>query len=170
VHGEVRLLTPAASTDRGQRGSADEPVAVVAMLGAQAAAAIELVALVALGSSAESVPDDRHLTLNLVPQATHPHAKCMDGTPPGYYYRPGTGDGSDSLIVFLEGGGEMMQTCLSRPSFCCPFASPALVHTLTGSVSLFFCCYSVRVVLPLRRAAAVRAIELTLHCELPHPC
>jgi hypothetical protein len=45
------------------------------------------------------------LTLNLLSQKAYPHAKCMDGTPPGYYFREGTGTGSKSVILFLEGGG-----------------------------------------------------------------
>nr|XP_002736437.1 PREDICTED: uncharacterized protein LOC100372731 [Saccoglossus kowalevskii] len=32
-------------------------------------------------------------------------AYCLDGTPPGYYFRKGHGDGENSWIVYLQGGG-----------------------------------------------------------------
>lgn len=32
-------------------------------------------------------------------------AVCLDGSPPGYYWRPGHGTGARSWILFLEGGG-----------------------------------------------------------------
>ena len=55
-------------------------------------------------SAAES-PQSLNLTLHLVPQEKYPHAKCLDGTPAGYYFRPGRGEHSESIILFLEGGG-----------------------------------------------------------------
>ena len=63
------------------------------------------------------------LTLNLVPQTQYPHAKCMDGTSPGYYFRPGRGDRAKSIIVFLEGGGwcypsDVQQPCSPASSHC----------------------------------------------------
>lgn len=32
-------------------------------------------------------------------------AVCLDGSAPAYYFRPGTGNGTRSYILFLEGGG-----------------------------------------------------------------
>ncbi|XP_064394259.1 uncharacterized protein LOC135341593 [Halichondria panicea] len=32
-------------------------------------------------------------------------AVCLDGTPPGYYFRPGSGSGRSKLIMHMEGGG-----------------------------------------------------------------
>ena len=32
-------------------------------------------------------------------------AVCLDGSPPGYYIRPGYGNGTDKWIIHLEGGG-----------------------------------------------------------------
>ncbi|CAI5963743.1 unnamed protein product [Closterium sp. NIES-64] len=32
-------------------------------------------------------------------------AKCLDGSPPGYYFRPGTGSGRRKWQVYLPGGG-----------------------------------------------------------------
>ena len=75
------------------------------------------------GGASSSAQGDLDLTLNLVPQETYPHAKCMDGTPPGYYFRPGTGTGAKSIIVFLEGGGwcypsDVQQPCEPSSSHC----------------------------------------------------
>lgn len=37
--------------------------------------------------------------------ASNEGARCLDGSPPVYYFRPGYGQGSKSYILFLEGGG-----------------------------------------------------------------
>lgn len=42
------------------------------------------------------------ITLHYV---NHESAKCLDGSKPAYYYRPGFGEGKDKWIVFFEGGG-----------------------------------------------------------------
>lgn len=36
---------------------------------------------------------------------SYPGAVCMDGTPPAYYLRHGSGSGSSKWIIFFEGGG-----------------------------------------------------------------
>ena len=48
---------------------------------------------------------DLSLSLNKIDQSTSPKAKCIDGTAPAYYWRDGVGNGSQSAILFLEGGG-----------------------------------------------------------------
>ncbi len=30
-------------------------------------------------------------------------AKCLDGSPPGFYYSKGTNSGADKMFIFLEG-------------------------------------------------------------------
>jgi hypothetical protein len=32
-------------------------------------------------------------------------ARCLDGSPPGYYYREGSGSGANSYLLFIDGGG-----------------------------------------------------------------
>ncbi|CAI7728424.1 unnamed protein product [Closterium sp. NIES-53] len=44
------------------------------------------------------------LTFTLLPRNRF-GAKCLDGSPPGYYFRPGSGAGKDSWHVFLPFGG-----------------------------------------------------------------
>merc|ERR1711865_1241197 len=43
-------------------------------------------------------------------------AKCLDGTPGLYYFRPGTGDGAKKWYIHQEGGGwcESPEACLGR--------------------------------------------------------
>ena len=48
--------------------------------------------------------DDLRLEL-LLGRALKEGAVCLDGSPSGYWYRPGTGAGANNWIVFLEGGG-----------------------------------------------------------------
>ncbi|XP_065183346.1 uncharacterized protein LOC135814192 [Sycon ciliatum] len=43
--------------------------------------------------------------LTLLPDAVAKGAVCLDGTAPGYYWRPGTGTGKNKWIVHQEGGG-----------------------------------------------------------------
>ena len=43
------------------------------------------------------------LTLNRISASKYPHAKCLDGTPPAYYWRAGRGADADaSLIIFFQ--------------------------------------------------------------------
>ncbi|CAI5477036.1 unnamed protein product [Closterium sp. Yama58-4] len=44
------------------------------------------------------------LTLTLLPNNRY-GAKCLDGSPPGYYFRPGFGNGSSAWHVHLQYGG-----------------------------------------------------------------
>ena len=43
-------------------------------------------------------------------------AVCLDGSPPGYYIRPGSGEAQAKWIVYLEGGGycQDLSDCYQR--------------------------------------------------------
>eukprot|EP01048_Picozoa_sp_COSAG05_P027607 COSAG05_NODE_8136_length_733_cov_1.082019_1_plen_164_part_01 len=41
----------------------------------------------------------------LTEAAQHHGAVCLDGSAPAYYWRPGSGSGAKSWVLFLEGGG-----------------------------------------------------------------
>lgn len=43
--------------------------------------------------------------LQLLDQVKYPHAKCLDGSPAGFWFIPGTGDGISKFAVHHEGGG-----------------------------------------------------------------
>lgn len=43
------------------------------------------------------------MKLVLMDQSTQ--AVCLDGSPTGYYYAPGHGEGSDKFIIYFMGGG-----------------------------------------------------------------
>ncbi|XLR50253.1 hypothetical protein S83_000925 [Arachis hypogaea] len=49
-------------------------------------------------------------------QVKHVCAVCLDGSPPAYHFDKGSGEGVNSWIVFLEGGGwcNDVSTCLQR--------------------------------------------------------
>ena len=44
-------------------------------------------------------------TLNLIDLNTFPLARCLDGTPAGYYISPGTGDDAANDSIFGNGSG-----------------------------------------------------------------
>ena len=44
-------------------------------------------------------------TLNLIDLKTYPLARCLDGTPAGYYISPGTGDDAANILWHTQGGG-----------------------------------------------------------------
>ena len=62
--------------------------------------------------------------LKRISPTTYPHAKCLDGTPPAYYWRDGVNDDKDSsLIIFFQGGGwcypsDIQQPCEPKSSHC----------------------------------------------------
>ncbi len=44
-------------------------------------------------------------------------AVCLDGSPPGYYFHPGTGSGANKWLLHLKGGGwcfEGIESCYNR--------------------------------------------------------
>ena len=59
--------------------------------------------------------DDLRLEL-LLGRALKEGAVCLDGSPSGFWFRPGTGAGANNWIVFLEGGGWCYdeEACLYR--------------------------------------------------------
>ena len=63
---------------------------------------------------------------------------CLDGSPPGYYLRPGSGKGSDKWILHLLGGGWCNSTseCYNR-SYTDLGSSKRwpLTHSLNGFLS-----------------------------------
>ena len=54
--------------------------------------------------SAGALPLYRPLYLTKIDAAVSPKAKCLDGSPPAYYFRSGRGDGTKRAILFMEGG------------------------------------------------------------------
>ncbi|CAA0809139.1 Pectin acetylesterase 8 [Striga hermonthica] len=46
-----------------------------------------------------------NVSLTLIANATATGAVCLDGSAGGYYYDPGFGDGVNSWIIYLNGGG-----------------------------------------------------------------
>uniref|UniRef100_A0ACD5WQC8 Uncharacterized protein n=1 Tax=Avena sativa TaxID=4498 RepID=A0ACD5WQC8_AVESA len=54
--------------------------------------------------------------LTLLAGATDKGAVCLDGTPPGYHLQRGSGDGSNSWIIHLQGGGwcSTLKDCSNR--------------------------------------------------------
>ena len=63
-------------------------------------------------------------SLRLINQTLYPHARCLDGSAPAYYWRDGRGArGAKSLVLFLEGGGwcypsDIQQPCEPKSSHC----------------------------------------------------
>ncbi|KAL6853313.1 hypothetical protein ACP4OV_019342 [Aristida adscensionis] len=101
-------------------------------LGPRAAALLALAAAVLLASAlfllsrnaalpSPSPPSYGHrlpplVPLTLLQDATHKGAVCLDGTPPGYHFLPGFGDGSHKWLLHLEGGSwcRSFQSCAQR--------------------------------------------------------
>ena len=52
--------------------------------------------------------------LRLFDLSTHPYARCLDGSPAGYYISHGS---ADLVVINLEGGGECVdkESCQVRP-------------------------------------------------------
>lgn len=51
------------------------------------------------------VPPPEPVALTLLAGAQEKGAVCLDGTPPGYHLQRGSGDGSNSWHIHLQGGG-----------------------------------------------------------------
>eukprot|EP00392_Amoebophrya_sp_AT5.2_P000101 g101.t1 len=60
-------------------------------------------------------PDDAAYP-HFLPEEDFPDAKCLDGSRPLYYYRPGFGSGKDSWLLYHEGQGfcGSSESCLAR--------------------------------------------------------
>jgi hypothetical protein len=61
-------------------------------------------------SAAADAPAPRPLALRLVNQTAAPDARCLDGSAPAVYWRPGVGNSTRSAVLFLEGGGWCLPT------------------------------------------------------------
>ncbi|XP_051228662.1 pectin acetylesterase 5 [Lolium perenne] len=74
-----------------------------------AAVAVVLVLLLSLlllrPSRPFGAPPPPRVELTLLAGAMEKGAVCLDGTPPGYHLQRGSGDGSNSWLIHLEGGG-----------------------------------------------------------------
>ncbi|XP_072974888.1 pectin acetylesterase 5-like [Typha angustifolia] len=57
------------------------------------------------GSLPSSSLNSNLVDLTLLKSAEEKGALCLDGSPPGYHLQKGSGSGSDSWLVHLEGGG-----------------------------------------------------------------
>lgn len=66
-------------------------------------------------------------TLTLVEDATG-MARCLDGSPPGFYIRPGFGSGSKKWVIHLQGGGwcASPSDCLQRANGYNPWGEPSI--------------------------------------------
>ncbi|KAM0884142.1 hypothetical protein ACQ4PT_031184 [Festuca glaucescens] len=90
----------------GRRGATAGAAAFVAAL---LAAAFFLALSPDASAPATSAPSYGHrlatlVDLTLVDGAKDKGAVCLDGTPPGYHWLPGFGEGSDKWLLHLEGG------------------------------------------------------------------
>jgi hypothetical protein len=48
-------------------------------------------------------PHQTHFTYTLHKVSSH-RAKCLDGSPPGYYFARGWGDNVSKFIIYFQGG------------------------------------------------------------------
>ncbi|KAL1557685.1 [Wnt protein] O-palmitoleoyl-L-serine hydrolase [Salvia divinorum] len=93
---------------------------------------ITLMAAACLGVSSLGVP------FTEVANATQRRAVCLDGSPAGYYYSAGSGDGAKNWLIYLRGGGwcQNIDSCQSKQnqSFGCNRFLPPF-RNLTGILS-----------------------------------
>lgn len=61
--------------------------------------------------------------------AEHPTARCNDGTPGTYTFRPGFGAGTKRWVIYLEGGGE----CADAEKCAARYATTPAYMTSTGA-------------------------------------
>ena len=68
--------------------------------------------------------------LNFLANVSRVGALCLDGSPPGYYYRRGRDNAINKWIIYIQGGAwcENVSSCLKRS------------HTMFGSSNLFPVC------------------------------
>ena len=132
----ARLLPPAAAA----------PLALALLLASSA----PLRARAALNASAACSAGDDGFALKLFPSSSP--AVCLDGSPAGYYIRPGVGPGASVFLLELEGARRRRAHAALLRAVC--FRSQ--LRTLTASV---FC--------PPPRARA-RAARRPLRWRLVH--
>ncbi|GJP39544.1 hypothetical protein CLOM_g23905 [Closterium sp. NIES-68] len=99
----------------------------LALLPAPAGSAPSQVPPVPVGPSPVApAPQRAEFSFSLLKKVS-PGARCLDGSPPGYYYRRGYGTGKRNWLFFLPGGA----WCYS------PRSCRKRTHTLLGSSSLW---------------------------------
>ena len=96
---------------------------------------------VAASDSSTTTATTTDFNLKRISPTTYPHAKCLDGTPPAYYWRDGVNDDKDSsLIIFFQGGGwcypsEIQQPCEPTSLHCtanCHIRANTSIGTTNG--------------------------------------
>jgi len=77
---------------------------------------IFLVVCLAICVVCENISADRLFTLHTIPDAQYRKALCNDGTPYGFYFRPGVNNGTTKWVFRLQGGGWCwdIPSCASR--------------------------------------------------------
>ena len=95
-----------------------------------------LVFVVLMAAFADAAPFQKVAIRNAVSR----NAVCNDGTPGIYYFRPGTGQGSQSWVIFLAGGGfcysakDCKQRSISSPELMTSNGKPSTL-VLPGLLS-----------------------------------
>lgn len=72
--------------------------------------------LISILFSLHCYPVDASATLELQLMPTGQGARCLDGSPSGYYYQYGSGTGLNKWVINFQGGGvcESESTCTDR--------------------------------------------------------
>ncbi|KAL6556498.1 hypothetical protein OROGR_005786 [Orobanche gracilis] len=74
------------------------------------------------------------VNITIVEDAVAKGALCLDGSPAGYHYSEGFGDGANNWLVYLAGGGWCGSTasCLNRVK-----KLPGVASTINASIIYF---------------------------------
>ncbi|EYU37453.1 hypothetical protein ABFS82_01G047200 [Erythranthe guttata] len=85
-----------------------------------------LICVIALSSTKVNVRASEMVNITLLSNAVEKGAVCLDGSPAGYHYAKGYGDGANSWMIYLPGGGwcGRKQSCIDRVKY-----SPMLSST-----------------------------------------
>jgi len=93
-----------------------------------------LAVLVPAATSATGIPTPPSTLVRL---AAYPNAVCLDGSPAGFYFRKGHGDGAARWYIHHEGGGwcQMETPVQSWPNDNCAARAASRLGTLKGDNS-----------------------------------
>ncbi|KAL7122509.1 hypothetical protein ACP275_01G049500 [Erythranthe tilingii] len=85
-----------------------------------------LICVIALSNTKVNVRASEMVNITLLSNAVEKGAVCLDGSPAGYHYAKGYGDGANSWMIYLPGGGwcGRKQSCIDRVKY-----SPMLSST-----------------------------------------
>lgn len=74
------------------------------------------------------------VSISILENAVGKGAVCLDGSPAGYYYSPGSGEGANNWLVYLPGGGwcGTTQSCLGRIN-----TQPDIASTVNATSTYF---------------------------------